>query len=93
MIVDFPTFSGPHAVMPVRIEESDIESARRVWLELLSAWRSDPRAEVNLEFPPHDPAKDEQLIYHELSPSERALVDREFSAATVTTNQKEQVYE
>jgi hypothetical protein len=31
MIVDFPTFSGPHAVMPVRIEESDIESARRVW--------------------------------------------------------------
>jgi hypothetical protein len=88
MVVDFPAFSGKHEVMPVRIEESDIESARRVWLELLSAWRSDPRAEVNLEFPPHNPEKVEQLVYHELTPTERALVDREFAGAAIGSNTK-----
>jgi hypothetical protein len=83
MVVDFPAFAGPHPTIPVRVEETDIEAARQVWLKLLSAWRSDPRAEVNLEFPPHDPKAAETLVYHELTPTERALVDREFADAAV----------
>jgi hypothetical protein len=78
MVIDFPTFSGPHPVVPIRVEESDIAAARRVWAGLMSTWQRDPRAEIDLEFPPHDPNAVETLIYHELTASERALVDLEF---------------
>jgi hypothetical protein len=81
MVIDLPAFSGPHAVTPVRIEEADIAAAPAVWLRLLSTWTSDPRAEVDLEFPGHDSAKVEQLVYHEMTPTERAIVDCEFAGA------------
>jgi hypothetical protein len=86
MVLEVPAFTGPHPTIPVRIEESDIDSARRVWVELLVAWQRDPHAEIDLDFQPHDPSAAETMTYHDLTASERARVDREYVGAVINTN-------
>jgi hypothetical protein len=88
LVVDIPAFSGLHEILPIRIEESDIEAARRVWAGLLMTWQRDPHAEAELEFPPHDPNATETITYHELTATERQLVDQEFVGAAVPVGSK-----
>jgi hypothetical protein len=45
----------------------------------MATWQRDPHAAPDLAFQPHDPSAAEQLIYHELSETERRIVDAEFS--------------
>jgi hypothetical protein len=78
---DIPNFTGRREFAPLRIEESHINGARAVWANLMATWHSNPFAEPKPAFPRHDPGSAEELIYHERSATERAIIDAEFSAA------------
>jgi hypothetical protein len=80
VVIDVPNFTGRYDFTPIRIEEAHIN---QVWANLMSTWRVNPHAEPKLdEFPQYDPSMKEQLSYHEFSPTERLIVDAEFSATT-----------
>jgi hypothetical protein len=87
VVFDVPHFSGRYDFLPVRVEEGHINAARQVWAKLMADWRLNPHAEPKLdEFPKHDPNAAETLIYHERSPSERLIIDSEFSGASIGSN-------
>ena len=75
LCLELPSFSGRHERQPLRIEERHISAARGVWQRQLEAWQADPSAPARLAFPLHDPAKAEELVYHEKSPLERQIQD------------------
>jgi hypothetical protein len=86
-----PDYSAELAIAKTALEKLDGEIATKqstldglasrvvaVWSSLMATWQRDPRAEPDLIFPPHDPDQVEMLIYHELSETERRIVDAEF---------------
>jgi hypothetical protein len=67
---------------PVPVSSTAIQATARVWRAFAETLAADPRADVtkHLRFPAAADAPEEALVYHELSPAERRLVDARFAA-------------
>lgn len=80
IVLDVPGFSAAgHRFdrVPVAVVGSDVADAIGAWRGLANAWAKTPRAdpEKHLKFAPIDPNAVDDVMYHELTPSERRVVD------------------
>lgn len=83
VVFDLPTQDGD--LMPLRIDENHVGAIRKEWEKLANALRANPARLPSLKFPQHDPKAVKQLVYHEMTKSERKRIDDNAGAANVVT--------
>jgi hypothetical protein len=73
-------YDGDFSEQPVIAPNREIEKARAAFVAYAEALSHDPRAPVScLALPPIDPSPDDDTIYSDMTPIERARVDAQFS--------------
>lgn len=82
-VFDVPDQNG--SLLPLRVDENHVSKISAEWKKLADALRDHPSRLPTLKFPAHDPKGVKQLVYHEMTRSERKLIDDSAGAANVTT--------